>query len=325
MERLIHERILEALQTAKKPLFISDERIDGDSLGASLAMADWMKGLGKPVQVYVKTPVPEKYRFLPGIEQCTHDLAVFQDPQIDLIVVFDCSDARYIEGLTSRLPRPVPVVNIDHHATNTAYGTINQVLVSASATAAVVYKFFLANGITPSRDVSTCLLAGICFDTSVFSNSATNEHSLQIASELILHGGRIHEVIRHLFLSRSIDVLRVWGVALQRLHENPAFGAVITCLTLADLKDGGVLEEEVEGLSNFLSLVLDADTTATLRETHEGSVVVSLRSRTLDVSLLAKANGGGGHRRAAGYTIAQSHLEEVENGAWSVVAGSAKT
>ncbi len=324
MERLVHERIADALRASRKPLFISDERIDGDSLGASLAMVHWMKHLKKDVQVYVNTEVPEKYTFLPGIEQCTHDLSVFQDPEVDLIVVFDCSDARYIETLTSHLPRSIPVVNVDHHATNSGYGTINQVLVGASATAAVVYQFFKANGITPSRDAATCLLAGLCFDTSVFSNSATNEQALRIASDLILHGGRIHEVIRHLFLSRSIGVLRVWGVALERLHENPVFGGVITCLTRADLEEGEVLAEEVEGLSNFLHLVLDADTVATLRETPEGSVVVSLRSRTVDVSAIAKAHGGGGHRRAAGYTVPHSHLEINIDGVWEVVAKTQK-
>lgn len=323
MEHLIHTRIAEALRAARKPLFISDERIDGDSLGASLAMVDWMHSQGKNVQVYVKTPVPSKYQFLPWIGQCTDDLSVFNDSSIDLIVSFDCSDARYIESLVSRLPNKVPVINIDHHATNPGYGTINLVPVTSSATAAVVYQFFLTNNIIPRRDAATCLLAGLCFDTSVFSNGATNEEALKIASELVLYGGRIHEVIRHIFLSRSLGVLKVWGLALERLHENPTFGSTVTCLTQSDLEEWGVKEEDIDGLSNFLSLVLEAEITATVRETSEGSVVVSLRSRSVDVSLIAKAHGGGGHRRAAGYTIPNSHLEPGGDGIWQLVAQSA--
>jgi phosphoesterase RecJ-like protein len=303
MESYTHKRIHDLLLRAKKPLFIADERIDGDSLGSSLAMVDYLKGLGRHVQVFVSTEVPEVYRFLPRIDHCTTDAAVFRDPDVDLVVSFDCSDGAYVGRLVATLPGHPTVVNIDHHATNPRYGHVNQVIVEAPATAEVVHGFFRTNNIVPSRDAATCLLTGICFDTTAFSNSGTNERSLAAASDLILHGAQVHDIIRHMFSSRSVDALRVWGTALERLERRGSSGVVCTYITQEDMRQHGVSEDEIEGLSNFLNLVVDAETMIVIRESVDGGVKASMRSLTKDVAKVAKAMGGGGHRLAAGFSL----------------------
>jgi len=303
MESYTHKRIHELLLKARKPLFISDERIDGDSLGSSLALADFMKGIGKRVAVYVPEPVPEKYRFLPRVDQCTDDKQVFEDGEVDLVVMFDCSDGEYIRSLTAVLPGKPTVINIDHHNTNPRYGDVNQVVVASPATAEVVYQFYRVNNLIPSKDAATCLLTGICFDTTAFSNSGTNERALVASSDLIMYGARIHDIIRHMFSSRSVDALRVWGEALERLERHEGSGLVCTYITRADMERHGVSEDEIEGLSNFLNLVVDAETMIVLREAADGSVKASMRSLSKDVSAVAKAMGGGGHRLAAGFTL----------------------
>ena len=175
MEAYIHRRIHDLLLRAHKPVFISDERTDGDSLGASLAVADFMRGRGVTVPVFVSEPVPEKYLSMPNIGLCTHDPSVFEDPEIDLVISFDCSDANYVAKLVDLIPNRVTVINVDHHATNSNYGDLNQVIVESPATAEVVHNFFKENQIVPSRDAATCLLARICFDTTIFQNSANWE------------------------------------------------------------------------------------------------------------------------------------------------------
>lgn len=312
MDTFAAKRIHELILAAKKPLLISDERIDGDSLGASLAMLDYLKTLGHNPQVYVSQEVPEQYRFLPHADRCTTDMTVFDDADIDLVLSFDCSDADYIRPLVKRLPGRPTLVNIDHHATNTRYGDVNLVVVGAPATAEVMYQFFLVNNINPNKDAAICMLAGLCFDTTLFSNSGTDERAFRAASDLLLHGARIQDVVQALFRNRSVALLRVWGLALERLYQHPDLGFVATFLTRKDLEENGVSDDEVGGLSNFLGLVTEAHTIITMRETPEGGVNCSLRSLVHDVSAVAKSFGGGGHIRAAGFTVKDTNLQKPE-------------
>jgi bifunctional oligoribonuclease and PAP phosphatase NrnA len=319
MEAYLHKQIHDTLLAAREPIFVSDERIDGDSLGASLAMADFMASRGKVVPVYVTSVVPEQYRRLPRAHQCTTDESIFANPEIDLVVVFDCSDSAFVAGLLEKIPGDPTVINIDHHTTNNRYGHINQVVDDAPATAAVVHAFFEANQIIPSRDAATCLLTGLCFDTTAFSNGATNERALDVASKLLLNGARVQDVIHAMFHNRSVSALRVWGAALERIEEDREQNMISTYLTRQDINENNVTDDEIDGLSNFLNLVTDIDTLRVFRETADGHVKVSMRSLTRDVSAIAKEHGGGGHKRAAGYLISDAKLVCGDDGCWQVV------
>jgi len=301
MEAFTHRQIYDLLTNAARPVFICDERLDGDSLGSSLALALHLKDRGVSVPIYVSEAIPDQYQFLPGIEQTTTDVSIFQDPAVDLVVVFDCSDANFVQSLLRDMLHRPTLVNIDHHATNARYGDVNQVIVDSPATAQVVHQFFAENQIIPSRDMATCLLTGICFDTTVFSNSATGERALNAASDLMMCGGRIQDVIRHIYQSRSVSALRIWGEALSRLDTHAPSGAVFTFITVSDLEKSDLEPDEVDGLSNFLQLVVNAHTLFVIRETDAGEMKVSMRSSLHDVSRVAKAFGGGGHHKAAGF------------------------
>jgi phosphoesterase RecJ-like protein len=321
MEMLTHKTIHDLLAGARKPVLVSDERTDGDSLGSSLAVADWLARRGVIVPVLVKEAIPAQYKKLPRVEQCTTDVSILKDPAVDLVAIFDCSDRRYIEGLLDGLEKRPTVVNIDHHATNPGYGDVNQVLTGSPATAEVVYRFYRANGLELSRDAATLLLAGICFDTGIFSNGATNAAAFDAASELILAGARVQEIVRMMLSTRSVPVLRLWGTAMERLAEHPVEGFVSTHLTRADVETHGVKDDEIDGLSNFLSLVTESRTLLVLRETKSGGVKGSMRSISQDVSAVAKAFGGGGHLRAAGFTLENCRIAENPAGGACLVEG----
>ncbi len=313
METTVARQIFDLLRTAKKPVLISDKRIDGDSMGSSLAVLEYLKTLGKETQVYVPSEVPEKYRFLPNAERCTFDRAIFNDPEIDLVVSFDCSEAAYIQELMKLIPGRPTLVNIDHHATNARYGDVNLVVVGSPATAEVVHAFFRVNDVVPSRDAATCLLAGLCFDTTIFTNGGTDERAFAAASDLLLRGGRIQDVIRALFRNRTVDALRLWGTALERLEKHEPLGVLSTYLTRADLDGTGVSDDEADGLSDFLNLVTDAHTLVVMRETKDGAVKASMRSTKFNVSAVAKSFGGGGHMKAAGFSTLDTKLAAPED------------
>lgn len=308
METTVARQIFDLLRSAKKPVLISDKRIDGDSMGSSLAVLEYLRCLGKETVVYVPSEVPEQYRFLPNAERCTFDPAIFNDPEIDLVVSFDCSEAAYIQGLMKLIPGRPTLVNIDHHATNARYGDVNLVVVGSPATAEVVHAFFKVNDVVLSRDAATCLLAGLCFDTTIFTNGGTDERAFQAASELLLRGGRIQDVIQALFRNRTVGALRLWGMALERLEKHEPLGVLSTYLTRADLDGTGVTDDEADGLSDFLNLVTDAHTLVVMRETKDKGVKASMRSTKYDVSAVAKSLGGGGHVKAAGFSVVPAAL-----------------
>src|SRR3989344_1948921 len=310
MEAFVHQRIHDTLKAAKKPLLVCDARIDGDSLGSALAVADWLMKEGKRPQVFVVTPVPESYRFLPLLHLTTTDRGVFADPELDAIAFFDCSREEFAADLLKPVPgRPV-IINVDHHDTNTRYGDLNQVLADAPATAEVMYRFFRENDIPVSREAALCLLTGIYFDTTAFLNGGTNDRAFQAAADLVRCGAKSSDVIRALMLNRSLPALRVWGAALERLREIPGTGWVITHITRDDLASNGVRDEELQEFSDFLSLMVDADTLAVMREA-DGGMRLSMRTQSGDVARVARVLSGGGHVKAAGGFIPSASVEEA--------------
>ncbi len=313
MELLTHKRIFDLLLAAQNPVLVSDVRVDGDSIGSVMAMYHFLLQHGKTARVYVAEAVPEQYRFLPDAYVCSADPTLFDDPTIDLVAVFDCSEASFVRGLVDRIQGNPTVINVDHHKTNPRYGHVNQVLVDSPATTEVLFRFFEANHCVITKHVSTCLLAGLCFDTNMFSNSATNERALSTASHLILHGARVQDVIQTMFQNRSVSALKVWGAALERLTDHEKIRVMTTVLTRKDIETHHVTDDEIDGLSNFLNLVADTNTLFVLRETKEGGIKVSMRSRTKDVSQIAAAHGGGGHAKAAGFTLSEACLIEQDS------------
>jgi bifunctional oligoribonuclease and PAP phosphatase NrnA len=315
METYISRQILQKLSNAQHPVLICDERIDGDSLGSALAIADYLKmhhGIFAPI--YVSEEIPQKYRFLPHIEHCTTDASIFENAAIDVVTSFDCSDEKFVQGLIDQCPNNPLLINIDHHASNPLFGKINLVITDAPATAEVVYRFFRSNNIEPSRDGATALLMGICFDTAIFSHNGTNERAFNTASELMRFGARARQVIRAMMANRTIPALRVWGKALERVQKHPFHEIISTCITREDIELHQVSDEEIDGLTNFLHLMTETDTLFLLRETVEGDVKVSMRTISRDVSRFARAMGGGGHMKASGFTIENSKITCFEDG-----------
>ena len=318
MENFVHKRIFEEIQRARKIVLVSDKGVDGDSLGASLAMLDYLKSIGKDAPVYVARDIPLQYRWMPHIDACTRDESVVSDPEVDLIITFDCSNEKFVRELVPDKHGAL-LINIDHHKTNPLYGDVNQVVVEASATAQIIADFYKVNRLTPSRHAATCILAGIAFDTGVLTNDATNERAFAITSEMVLLGGNIKQVIQQLYRNRSVPALKIWGIVLERLVHDEERDFVATCLTKEDLAMHEITEGEVYELRNYLNFVVNADTIFVMTETDDGGVKVSLRSRARDISLLAKYYGGGGHAKSAGFYLPNARIDVKSSSDWKVV------
>lgn len=313
------QQVMHHIRTARHILLLTDERLDGDTLGSTLGLAHVLRDLGKHVSVFSPRAIPATFGFIPGIAMVGTDDTIFTDPSVDLLIISDCSDGIYIQTLLPKMHTQVPLVMFDHHATNPGFGTINILEPHAASTADVVWRFVKSARYPVSPHAAQCFLTGICTDTSLFSTSNTTADCLLAAVELVKRGAKLPDIVRNTQTTRPIPMLHVWGLLFERLHYNTEFGALTTALTYKDWEAFGKPDIETSSISNFLNGTLDnVDTILILRETEDGGVKGSLRSRGRDVAALAERYGGGGHKLAAGFKISHARLAHSD-GEWRVV------
>jgi len=234
----------------------------------------------------------------------------------DLVIVLDAADFDQIGKLYEDNPKifqSVPVINIDHHASNDYFGTVNLVDLTATSTAELLVGLIEALG--PSlidEDVATALLAGIISDTGSFQHSNTTPKSLTIAAQMVGFGARQQEIIKHFFKTKQFSTLKLWGRILSKLQHDAVAKIAWSCISLEDFKEAGANPEHVGGvIDELMTSVPDANTIILLSEREPKTIFGSVRTKKgLDSAEIAKIFGGGGHHGAAGFKLLDvGHLE----------------
>jgi len=317
MEKKLH-KIRELFSTSEKILILLHLFPDGDTISSSLALSSYLKTIGKKVDCVVKEEIPEVFHFLPGVGGIKNDFLL---GDYDLIIAVDCGDANRT-GFPVRLEKICkikPLVNIDHHLRNNLHkiAKVNLVDHKASAAAEIVWDLLKFCGAEIDSKMATYILAGIYYDTGGFQHSNVTNRTLQIASECLRLGGRIGLISQKINGSKTSAALRLWGVALKRMLVKKN-GVILTFITQKDLKDNGAKMEDASGVVNLVNTVQDSKVAILFLETPDGTIKASLRgeSEKIDVSALARIFGGGGHKKAAGFTV-PGRLVNSPNG-WRV-------
>ena len=323
----VARQIYHAIQAANHIILIPHPKPDGDALGSVSAMTRYLRRIEKNHTAFCATTISPRLAFIPHAAEIATADSVWTELNPDVVMVFDSGDLRYagIADHLKQLPHPPVIINIDHHATNELYGHHNLVLPTASSTTEVLYNFFKYNQIKIDAAMATCLLTGLITDTDNFTNAATSSRALSIAGDLIRRGGDLGLIQESVFKDKSMNALRLWGLSLSRLTTDNETGVVHTYLTQADWKKYAVSDIETEGIANFMNNLDEAPAALILKELGDGKVKGSLRTTRNDVnvSAWAKALGGGGHKKAAGFTVTgsiDSALKKVfaEIGAMSI-------
>ncbi len=323
MEHNIAKQIHTKVMAASHLLLVPHQNPDGDALGSVTSFMKFLEKNNKPYTVFCKTDVTPKLKFLPGVEKVSSDPRIWETVPFDTIVVFDSGDLRYagVAEYVEKLPKRPTILCFDHHATNERYGDLNLVMTNASSTTEILYRFYTYNDVKIDRDIATCLLTGLVTDTDNFTNAATSAGSLAIGSDLIKRGGDLKLIEGWVFKDKSVATLKLWGKILSRLSHHAEHDVVYTYLTQQDLKDYQANDTEVEGVANFLNNLKDGRCALILKELPDGKVKGSFRTtrNDTDVSKIAKLLGGGGHKKAAGFTL-EHNIEEALEKIWSVIA-----
>ena len=289
------------LLKSERPLLIAHPRPDGDTIGSTLALRLALLALGKQPHIACVHPLPKNLVYLPGAEHFIQ--TVPEDAQIDLVVAVDMSDLERTGGIYRDSWRGrYPLLVIDHHETNVAFGDVNLVLPAAAATAIPMIDVIGSLGV-PVRDaIATCLLVGLLTDTRGLRTNTTTPEVLRIVGELIESGGDYHGVMQRTLDSVSYRTMRAWGMALGELQLD---GAIAWATLSLSQKEALHIDDHYDvDIGNLLSRVAEAQVTAGFIEMRDGTVKVSMRSRPgYNVAKVAYALGGGGHRLASGCSI----------------------
>jgi phosphoesterase RecJ-like protein len=307
---LIYEQIIDIISKSSKIAVTSHMQPDGDNIGSSLALCLALKKLGKKAVFVIDDNVPELYRFLKGAREAEKPSSV-AEIDFDLLIALDCGDLERL-GKTAQLVSKTKLVNIDHHISNTKFGEMNLIEENASATAEIVYKLIKTMGIFIDKDIADCIYTGIVTDTGMFQYSNTSEETHSIAAELIIAGVSPSDIFNKVYQNSPKEKVLLLGEALKSLEffNND----MVSCISISKAQVDNIAEEDIdtEGIVNLGRDIFGVEVAIFLKQKETNLVKVSLRSKTyIDVSIIAKDFGGGGHIRAAGCAVAGS-LESVK-------------
>jgi len=259
-------------------------------------------------------PLPQEYRFfaLSGL---------VQTPPADLeertIVFLDCGNLERNPAEALRRPG-AHIVNIDHHHDNTRFGTVNYVLPEASCTAEIVWDLMRGLGVEPTLQIAEALYVGLITDTGRFMYENTGPRAHLMAADLIEAGVDVHEIYRRVYEGMPFGKLALLARGLSKVARYDGGRLTVTELDAVDFAESGAEESYSEGVIDHLRAVEGTAVAALIRErisANGGGPArkVSLRAsdERVDVSAIARAQGGGGHRQAAGFSTSLGHDELV--------------
>ena len=237
----------------------------------------------------------------------------------DAIFVVDTADKKlmgdWINSFEQEMQN-IPLINIDHHADNTRFGTLNLVDDQAAAASMVVHELLMSLQLPLSQNQATNLLAGVLSDTNGFVNRNADANSLNSASQLTANGADLHGLTQALFKSLSLPALHLWGIVLSRAQiEEP--GIVITHLTQKDIQQTNARKADEESLgvivNMYIPAVVGAKVGVVLKEDEEGNIKGSLRSidPRVNVQAIAKQLNGGGHILASGFKLDNQSMDQA--------------
>jgi phosphoesterase RecJ-like protein len=311
------ELVLERVRDDEHFIVATHENPDGDALGSLMGMHGLLSALGKDSVMFISSsdlPLPREYR-CPALEHAIHDAPA--DVAQRTVVMLDC-------GNIDRNPAAVlqsgkHLLNVDHHHDNTLFGALNLVDPTASCTAEIVWGLMHGLDVAPTAAMAEALYVALVTDTGRFMYENTGPRAHRMAAELIALGVDVARVNTRLYEEMPQAKLDLLGLALGRIQRFDDGALTLVALDAADFERVGAEESLSEGIVDNLRSIAATKVAVLVRELtgdeNRGKRKVSLRATgdDVDVSIIARTQGGGGHRRAAGFssTLATSELIEL--------------
>jgi phosphoesterase RecJ-like protein len=301
------DQVIEELRAAERFVLVTHEHPDGDALGSLVAMHRVLRTLGKDSVMLMSAdefPLPYEYRFfdLDGLQSVPPP-----DVEERTVIFLDCGNIDRNEADVVKR-EGMHILNLDHHHDNTRFGTVNHVVEDASCTAEIVWDLMRALEVEPTTETAEALYVGLVTDTGKFMYENTGVRAHIMAAELVEAGVDVHGIYRRLYEDMPYAKLELLGRALTHLQRYDDGALTYSRLSRDDFRMAGAEESYSEGIIDHLRSVEGTKVAALAREllsdAGSGRKKVSLRATdgSVDVSAIARAGGGGGHRQAAGFS-----------------------
>jgi len=310
---------LTLLKQGERIVCICHRNPDGDAIGSLLGLGSLLQKEfpGKEIILSCADPVPESFCFLSSSLHVQQSLTL--TPK-DIIVFLDCAEPK-LTGLVESHPQcfdqSQDVINIDHHISNTRFGTVNIVVEESASTCEIVFALAAEWGWSFTSDIATSLLTGVYTDTGGLLHSNTTANVYRTVSALLRYGARHQLLVTSIFRTANISMLKLWGRVLEKVTVTDE-GAAISAVTEGDFRATGAEHGDLAGAIDYVNAVPGMRFSLILSE-RDGKVKGSLRTLRddVDVSAMAGRFHGGGHKKAAGFAIDGRLQPEVR---WKVVA-----
>jgi phosphoesterase RecJ-like protein len=300
------EKVLAVITGDVKFVLATHENPDGDALGSLVGMQELLTATGKQSDIYIDAedlPLPREYRLF-ALDSAIH--APPADIAERTVVFLDCGNID--RNPAAVLRNGARLLNIDHHHDNTHFGTLDYVVPSASCTAEIVWDLMRALGVVPTLAAAEALYVALITDTGRFMYENAGPEAHRMAAELIEAGVEVPRIYRALYEDIPPAKLSLMALALGDVHRFDSGELTLASLSAADFESAAAEEHYSEGIVDQLRAMQGTKVAVLIRELlsgeRKGQRKVSLRAADddIDVSRIARAQGGGGHRRAAGFS-----------------------
>ena len=314
------KKALDIIQHARHIFCVCHRGPDGDAIGSLLGMGLFIESaLQKNVTFHCSDDIPDMFLFLPGAQRIQRVPEVTEN---DAIVFLDCAEPKLTEMHETHLQffdGSIPSINIDHHPSNPLFGLVNFVIPDASSACEIIVHLADEFSWSFTPDIATCLLTGMYTDTGGLLHSNTSYRVYRTVARLLRDGGRHQCMVQTIFRTAKMSTLRLWGRVLENIVVTEDGGAV-AAVRQGDFKAAGASYSDLTNAIDYVNAVPGMRFSLILSE-RDGKVKGSLRTLCddIDVSAMASRFGGGGHRKAAGFSLVGNLKQELR---WKVVSRS---
>jgi phosphoesterase RecJ-like protein len=341
------DEIVNALDDADTVRIFPHENMDGDALGSAVALCLALREEGKDCSVVINEKVPDNIAFIKyectlcvkdekerldgdrsgipgGVEAVGADAGtgeadgsdvadvVYSD--YDLAVLIDVGETVRLNGREKLFANGYRKMCIDHHVSSKPVYDYNLIDTSAAAVGEIIYSVIEAMGSKIDTRIANALYVGIVTDTGRFQYSNTTAHTMRIAADLLDIGVNPNDVSTEVYQNVRPEKLMLENSVMATMDMVAGGRAAIAYMTRDMLSEAGALDEETEGIAEKLRSIRGVEVSVFVRETEDGHVKGSMRSKHyFNIAGFASRFGGGGHARAAGFTSGEPIAKVVED------------
>lgn len=292
------KKIINEIKKAKKVIIFTHRDPDGDAIGSMIAMYIALSSIGKNVDMFCSNKVPDIYRFLPSSKKVKNKAGV----RYDLGIFVDCGSIERVNGKADFDTHADTTINIDHHPDNTRFGDINYIE-GISSVSEIIFKLFKKMNIKITKDIATCLYAGVITDTGNFRYDYTTSDTFETAKQLKKAGADSTFIAMSVYENKTLSSVKILGAAMHGLKSSKTGKVAWAVITQKMMNDAGATDEDLTGIVDLIRSVKGVEVAILFREESYGTKVNFRSKFKVNVSAIAGRLGGGGHVRASGAVV----------------------